>query len=321
MCCFKGYAEPPRAFKKRADLSRDAGLGVVRRLICAEQTGQELQVEQRPLGRTGRTIPAIALGCVTFGREISEDDSYRVMDYAMEKGLNFFDTAEAYGGGNSQRTRLETMGVDDQREVTTEMSSSENIVGRWMEKRGARDDIILMTKFSTGGSADNVHRALAESLERLRTNHVDIYKLHRPYPDVPVDETLGALADEVAAGRTEVIGCSQHSAQQLREALATSAAKGYPRYEITQPGYNLGPAGRRGRVPAPLHRGGDLGHAVQPDGRGLLHGQVHAGPRGHTEGHPLRHHARPRGHLLQRPQLPDHREAAREGRTRWACPW
>ena len=139
-------------------------------------------MEHRPLGRTGRTIPAVALGCVTFGREISEDDSYRVMDYAMEKGLTFFDTAEAYGGGQSKRTRLETMGVDDQREVTTEMSSSENIVGRWMEKRGVRDDVILMTKFSTGGSAENVHRVLAESLERLRTDHVDIYKLHRPYP-------------------------------------------------------------------------------------------------------------------------------------------
>ena len=197
-------------------------------------------MEQRPLGRTGRTIPAIALGCVTFGREIGEDDSYRVMDYAMEKGLTFFDTAEAYGGGQSKRTRLETMGVDDQREATTEMSSSENVVGRWMEKRGVRDDVILMTKFSTGGSAENVHRALSDSLERLRTDHVDIYKLHRPYPDVPVDETLGALADEVAAGRAGVIGCSQHSAQQLREALDTSAAKGYPRYEITQPGYNLG---------------------------------------------------------------------------------
>ena len=110
-------------------------------------------MEQRPLGRTGRTIPAIALGCVTFGREIGEDDSYRVMDYAMEKGLTFFDTAEAYGGGNSQRTRLETMGVDDQREVTTEMSSSENIVGRWMEKRGSQgrhhpDDEVQHGRFS-----------------------------------------------------------------------------------------------------------------------------------------------------------------------------
>ncbi len=199
-----------------------------------------MALEQRPLGRTGRTIPAIALGCVTFGREISEDDSYRVMDYALDKGLNLFDTAEAYGGGNSQRTRLETMGVSDQREVTTEMSSSENIVGRWMQKRGTRNDIILMTKFSTGGSAENVHRALDDSLDRLRTDRVDIYKLHRPYPDVPDDETLGALAEEIDAGRVEVIGCSQHSAAQLRHALDTSAFRGWPRYEMTQPGYNLG---------------------------------------------------------------------------------
>lgn len=208
--------------------------------LIGNLVGKEIELEQRPLGRTGRTIPAIALGCVTFGREINEEDSYRVMDYAIEKGLNFFDTAEGYGGGQSKAIRLETMGVDDQREVTTEMSSSENIVGRWMQKRGIRDEIILMTKFNTGGSAENVHRALADSLDRLKTDHVDIYKLHRPYPDVPDDETIGALVEEMDADRVDVIGCSQHSTEQLRHALDTSASRGWPRYEIVQPGYSLG---------------------------------------------------------------------------------
>ena len=126
-------------------------------------------MEQRPLGRTGQSIPAIALGCVTFGREIDEDTSYRIMDYAMEQGITLFDTAEAYGGGQSQITRSTSLGINDQREVTTEMSSSENIVGRWMEKRNIRKKVTLITKFNTGGSADNVHRALQLSLDRLRT--------------------------------------------------------------------------------------------------------------------------------------------------------
>jgi aryl-alcohol dehydrogenase-like predicted oxidoreductase len=197
------------------------------------------KLEQKPLGRTGKMIPVIALGCVTFGREIDEDDSYRVMDYAVEKGLTMFDTAEAYGGGQSRLTRKQTLDIDDRREKTGEMHSSERIVGRWMRKRGSRDDITLITKFYTGGGAENVHRALEASLDRLGTDHVEIYKLHRPFPDVPVDETLGALAEEVEAGRAGVIGCSQHSAAQLREALDVSAARGYPRYEIVQPGYNL----------------------------------------------------------------------------------
>ena len=88
-------------------------------------------LEQRSLGRTGRKIPALALGCVTFGREIDEEDSYRVMDYAIEKGLNFFDTAEAYGGGNSRTLRRDSLGIDYKREKTGEMHSSEMVVGRW----------------------------------------------------------------------------------------------------------------------------------------------------------------------------------------------
>jgi len=197
-------------------------------------------LEQRSLGRTGRSIPSIALGCVTFGREIDEDTSYHIMDYAMEQGITLFDTAEAYGGGQSQITRSTSLGINDQREVTTEMSSSENIVGRWMEKRNIRKKVTLITKFNTGGSADNVHRSLQLSLDRLRTDHVEIYKLHKPFPDVPDDETLSALSEEVSAGRVETIGCSQHSADQLRHALETSKKMNLPRYEIVQPGYNLG---------------------------------------------------------------------------------
>ena len=168
-------------------------------------------MEQRPLGRTGLTISAIGLGCVTFGREIDEDMSYRIMDYAVEKGITWLDTAEGYGGGNARAYRRDRLGVDDIREVSGEMGSSECILGRWMQSRGCRDQMILCTKVSTGNQPENIHRALSDSLDRLGTDYVDLYKLHKSDPDVPIDETLGALTEHVEAGRIHVIGCSNLS--------------------------------------------------------------------------------------------------------------
>jgi aryl-alcohol dehydrogenase-like predicted oxidoreductase len=82
-------------------------------------------MERKPLGRSGYEVSAIGLGCVTFGREIDEDASYRVMDYAMEKGIMLFDTAEIYGGAQSRLDRAQYLGFDEVREVAHEVSSSE----------------------------------------------------------------------------------------------------------------------------------------------------------------------------------------------------
>ena len=198
-----------------------------------------LTVEQRPLGRTGRTISGIGLGCVTFGAEIDEEASYRVMDYALEQGITFFDTAESYGGGQRRRLRKEVFGIDDVREVSDEYYSSERIVGTWMHDRGCRDEITLCTKVSTGGSPENIAKALSASLERLRTDRVDIYKMHSPDTSTPIEETLSALDAEVEAGRVGVMGGSNYSASQLREALDASASAGYHRFEVQQPAYSL----------------------------------------------------------------------------------
>ena len=183
-------------------------------------------LEQKPLGWSGRTISAIGLGCVTFGREIDEEQSYRVLDYAVERGITFFDTAEGYGGGQARLSRQRSLGVDDERETTGEMSSSERIIGSWLRLRGCRDEITLCTKVSTGGSADNIPKALAASLDRLGTDRVEVYKMHSPDLNTPIAETLSALTAEVEAGRVGVIGCSNYSAGQLREALAASDAAG-----------------------------------------------------------------------------------------------
>ena len=196
-------------------------------------------MERKPLGRTGRTISAIGMGTVTFGREIDEETCYRVMDYALEKGIDFFDTAEIYGGGQSRSDRSEYLGVDDhQREMTLEISSSEKIIGRWMRQHGCRNQITLCTKFRKG-APQAVAKSLHDSLERLDTDHIDIYKMHGPDLRTPIAETLEALNAEVEAGRVGAIGCSNFSAAQLREALDASAAGGHHRFEITQPGYNL----------------------------------------------------------------------------------
>ncbi|MDE2929232.1 MAG: aldo/keto reductase [Acidobacteriota bacterium] len=193
----------------------------------------------RPLGKTGLMMSPIGLGCATFGREIDEETSWRVLDYAVEKGITFLDTAEAYGGGNSQQYRIKEYGVKDRREVTVEMNSSENIIGRWMEARGCRDEVTLCTKVSTGAGPENIRKALAASLERLRTDSVDAYKIHSPDPNVPVGESLDALNQEADAGRIVALGCSNFTADMLRESLEISRRRGYRCFEITQPPYNL----------------------------------------------------------------------------------
>ena len=193
----------------------------------------------RPLGKTGLMMSPIGLGCATFGREIDEETSWKVLDYAVEKGITFLDTAEAYGGGNSQQYRIKEYGVKDRREVTVEMNSSENIIGRWMEARGCRNEVTLCTKVSTGASPENIRKALAASLERLRTDSVDAYKIHSPDPNVPIEESLDALNQEAEAGRIVAPGCSNFTADMLRDSLEISRKRGYRRFEITQPPYNL----------------------------------------------------------------------------------
>ena len=196
-------------------------------------------MEHRPVGRAGLTVSAIGLGGGNWGREVDEETSYRVMDYAVENGITFFDTGDLYGGGQSFETRKRVYGTDDQRETTLEMHSSEKIIGRWMASRGCRDEITLCTKVGSGGSAENVEKSLARSLDHFETDHVDIYKLHTYYDDVPVEETLGAMAGQVSAGRARVSGAANHTSGQVEEALAASVRHGWPRFEVLQLPYSL----------------------------------------------------------------------------------
>ncbi len=230
-------------------------------------------MERRRLGRTDTSLSFIGLGCVTFGREIDEDASLSILDYAVEKGIDWLDTAEAYGGGNARTYRRDVLKVDDVRETSDIMGSSEIIIGKWMNARGCRDDVVICSKVSSGNRPENIARALHTSLERLQVESVDVYELHSPDASVPIDESLAALDAEVSAGRIKTVGCSNFNAAQLKEALEASARHGYARFEVVQPPYNLADPGAEEAL-FPLCRQEEVGiTSYSPLAAGFLAGK------------------------------------------------
>ena len=177
----------------------------------------------RPLGRTGVLVSPLCLGAMNFGAATSEADSIEIIHAALDAGINFIDTADVYNGGQS-----------------------ESVVGKAL--KGRRHQVILATKVhgKTGDGANDqgnsrlhILRACDASLRRLGTDYIDLYQVHRPSPEIPVDETLGALTDLVRAGKVRYIGCSTHPAWMVMEALAASERSGLARYVSEQPPYNL----------------------------------------------------------------------------------
>jgi aryl-alcohol dehydrogenase-like predicted oxidoreductase len=147
-------------------------------------------------------VTAVGLGCNNFGWRMEEKDSARVIHAALDAGINFFDTADIYGG-----------------------TKSEEILGRALKGERA----IVATKFGMevdpqrkGAKPDYVKRACEDSLKRLGFERIDLYQLHQPDPSVPIADTLGALDELVRAGKVREIGCSNFSAAQLREARRTA---------------------------------------------------------------------------------------------------
>lgn len=195
-------------------------------------------MEYRKLGNTDLDVSLICLGTMTWGQQNSLDDALQQLDYALAQGVNFIDTAEMY----PVPPRAETQG------------RTEECIGEWFARRGTRQRVILATKVSgrsdaqgdwkhlRGGpqlSRDHIRQAVRDSLKRLRTDYIDLYQVHRPSPEIPVDETLGALTDLVRAGKVRYIGCSTHPAWMVMEALAVSERAGLARYVSEQPPYNL----------------------------------------------------------------------------------
>jgi aryl-alcohol dehydrogenase-like predicted oxidoreductase len=177
-------------------------------------------MEKRRIGSL--EVSAVGLGCNNFGRKLDERGTAGVVHAALDSGINFFDTADIYGGD----------GV------------SELFLGKALGSR--RSEIILATKFGmpmdehrTGARPEYVHRAVEDSLRRLGTDYIDLYQLHQPDPDVPIADTLGALDELVRAGKVREIGCSNFSAAQIREAEKVSADRGSSRFVSVQNEYSL----------------------------------------------------------------------------------
>jgi 1-deoxyxylulose-5-phosphate synthase len=172
-----------------------------------------LEIERRRVGRSELTVPRIALGCGNFGgvgsapelfgQGLSQDEAFALMDAAWEAGIDHFDTADAYGGGRSER-----------------------MIGSWMLTRGVRPAITTKTfnPMSAGGdhgvAPARVFRQLDSSLDRLGTESVELYLAHEFDPDVPIGETLGALESLRGEGRIGAYGVSNFNASQLAMALA-----------------------------------------------------------------------------------------------------
>jgi aryl-alcohol dehydrogenase-like predicted oxidoreductase len=183
-------------------------------------------MKKRKLGRTEIEVSRIGLGCATFGREIDEEDSRALMDYAIANDITLFDTAEAYGGGQAREYRRSKLEINDAREVSGEYHSSEKIIGRWLQATSLRKKIFLISKVTTNFSRRHVLEALQASLERLRTDYVDLYLFHSFDQHTPLDEALEAMGEVKRAGLTRFIGCSNFTHGQTREALALSGIHG-----------------------------------------------------------------------------------------------
>ncbi|HHX64201.1 MAG TPA: aldo/keto reductase [Chloroflexi bacterium] len=181
-------------------------------------------MEYTRLGKSGLKVARACLGTMTFGREADEETSFKIMDRYIDLGGNFLDTADAYSTGGA-----------------------EEIVGRWLKQRDARDKVVLATKVygvmgpgpNDGGlSRLHIHRAVDASLKRLQTDVIDLYQIHRWDPDTPVEETLEALNDLVRWGKVRYIGCSNLTGWQLCKYLHLADEHLWSRFISIQPIYN-----------------------------------------------------------------------------------
>jgi aryl-alcohol dehydrogenase (NADP+) len=182
------------------------------------------------LGRTGLKVSRLCLGTMTFGKQCDEQASRAILDAAAAGGITFLDTADVYPLGGTPETAGRT----------------EEIVGRWL--RGRRQDFVLATKcfgpmserpWDRGNSRKHVLDAIDASLRRLGTDYVDLYQLHQPDPETPIDESLRALEDVVRSGRARYVGCSNFLAWQVARAIGRSEVLGVARFDSVQPRYNL----------------------------------------------------------------------------------
>ncbi len=183
-------------------------------------------MEFRSLGRTGTKVSIECLGCMMFGGKTPEDKSMDIIDCAIDRGINFLDTANVYSRGRS-----------------------EEVVGKALQRNGKRSRIVLATKVHgkmddedpnmQGNHRRHIIEQCEASLKRLQTDYIDLYQIHRPSSDIPIDETLRALDDLVRSGKVRYIGTSTYAAWQLMEAMWVAKELGLNRFVSEQPPYHI----------------------------------------------------------------------------------
>lgn len=189
-------------------------------------------MDYRRLGKTGLKVSTICLGTMQFGWSTNEPDAHEIMSEAVEWGINFLDTADVY----SRWLEGNPGGV------------SEEIIGSWMKKSGqSRDKLVIATKVrgrmgsgpnDEGLSRQHILNAVDDSLRRLQTDYIDLYQVHFPDQETPLEETMQVLNDLVRWGKVRYIGCSNYPAWLLTKSLWISDVNGFARYDSLQPHYS-----------------------------------------------------------------------------------
>jgi aryl-alcohol dehydrogenase-like predicted oxidoreductase len=188
------------------------------------------QMNKRKLGKTGMEIAPLVFGGNIFGWTVDQAASFRVLDAFAAAGFNAVDTADVYSRWVPGHAGGE----------------SETILGEWMKRSGNRSKIVVATKVGMdmgdgkkGLSKSYILASAENSLKRLQTDYIDLYQSHVDDPDTPLEETLGAYAELIKQGKVRAIGASNHKADRLAAALATSKKFGLPAYQTLQPNYSL----------------------------------------------------------------------------------
>ncbi|MQY17368.1 aldo/keto reductase [Nocardia macrotermitis] len=219
-------------------------------------------MQYRTLGRTGIRVSPYALGALMFATAVGNpdpEDSARIIHRALDSGINFIDTSDAYG-------------------------DSEEVVGKAL--RGRRDDVVLATKVSRPMGKDPNHQGASRrwittevenSLRRLQTDHIDLYQIHKLDPETDVEETLSVLTDLIRSGKVRAIGSSNTPPSDMVEAQWVAERRGYERFRAEQPAYSILNRGIEREVLPIAQRYGMGVVTWGPLGQGLLTGRIRKG--------------------------------------------
>lgn len=187
-------------------------------------------MQKRQIGKSSLQVPVLCLGGNVFGWTVDERESFRLLDAALDAGLNFVDTADVYSRWVSGHVGGE----------------SETVLGKWFARSGRRSQVVLATKlgFDMGDDKKGLSRkyiteAVEASLRRLQTDYIDLYQAHTDDKETPLEETLSAFDTLVDQGKVRVIGASNYSGARLKEAIEISQKNNLARYECLQPNYSL----------------------------------------------------------------------------------